>query len=134
MIAQSNYPLPTTPQLWKEGQFIYYFNHKDNGERVSADPMFSKDGDRYSAEFTILDSLDKPAIERAVTRAMADPELDRCVTDNIEVEAKPAIEVAKVYKPNASITSKISAILVDVEVMPVEVLYKCSVPPPQEGQ
>ena len=115
MTAQSNLPLPTSPQLWKEGQHIYYFNHKDNGVQKEKEA-----GRRYTAEFTIIDSLDKPAIERAVTRALADPELDRCVTDNIEVEAKPAIQIVKVYKLDASLTTKISAIMTDVEVMPME--------------
>jgi hypothetical protein len=109
MIAQSNFPLPTSPQLWKEGQHIYYFNQKDNGVQKEEEA-----GRRYTAELTIIDSLDKPAIERAVTRALADPELDRCVTDNIEVEAKAAIQIIKVYKTDASMTSKISAILADV--------------------
>jgi hypothetical protein len=115
MIAQSNNPLPTSPQLWKEGQFIYYFNQKDNGVQKE-----EEEGRRYTAEVTIIDSLDKPAIERAVTRALADPELDRCVTDNIEVEAKPAIQVVKEYKPDALMTSKISAILATVEIIPIE--------------
>lgn len=115
MITQSNFPLPTSPQRWKEGQHIFYFNQKDNGVQKEEEA-----GRRYTAEFTIIDSLDKPAIERAVTRALSDPELDRYVTDNIEVEAKPAIQIVKEYKPDASMTSKISVILTAVEIVPIE--------------
>ena len=97
MTATSNNPLPTTPQRWKEGQFIYYFNHVDNGEQITDDPMFSKDGERYSAEVTILQSIDDAEIERALTRAMVDPELDLAVINNIEVDAKPAIKCIKEY-------------------------------------
>lgn len=115
MIAQSNNPLPTTPQLWKEGQYIYYFNHKDNGVQKEEEA-----GRRYTAEFTIIESLEQPDIERAVTRALVDPELDRCVTDNIEVKSKPAMQVVKEYKPDALMTSKILAILTAVEIVPIK--------------
>jgi hypothetical protein len=115
MIAQSNNPLPTIPQLWKGDQFIYYFNHKDNG--VQKD---EEEGRRYTAEVTIIDSLDKLAIERAVTRALADPELDRCVTDNIEVEAKPAIQILKSYKLDTLVTSKIATIMAVIAMEPIE--------------
>lgn len=120
MIAQSNNPLPNTPQRWKDGQFIYYYNHVDNGIQESDDPMLSKEGERYMADFTILQSTDDPEIERAITRAMIDPDLNQAVIDNIEVEAKPAIQVVREYKSDALITSKISEILRVAEIMPVE--------------
>jgi hypothetical protein len=114
MIVQSNNPLPTEPQLWKGDQFIYYFNHKDNGVQKEME-----EGRRYTAEFTIIDSLDKSAIERAVTRSMMNPELDKCVTDNIEVEGMPAIQVVKMYEPDALLVSKIADIMILVDVDPI---------------
>lgn len=71
-----------------------------------------REGSRYSAEFIITNSIEKAGIEKALIRSFVDSALDKCVVDNIEVEGKSAIQIIKTYKPNATITAKISAILV----------------------
>lgn len=116
MNTQSNNPLPTTPQKWKEGQYIYYFNHKDNGVQLVDERGFSNEGRRYTSEFLITDSLDEIGIKQALMRSIIDPVLDQKVVDNIEVERKPAIKAVKIYKETALTTSKISEILVKAPI------------------
>ena len=107
MIARSNIPLPGNIQRWKDSQYIFYFNHKDNGIQEE-----EKEGQRYEADFTISDGETKANIEEALIRGIADTDMDRCVVDNIEVEGKKAIEVKKTYKITAQMTTQINAIFV----------------------
>jgi len=119
MKAQSNIPLPDKINRWKEGQFIYYFNHKDNGVQEK-----EKEGQRYEADFTISDGETKANIETALIRGIADTDLERCVVDNIEVEGKKAIEVKKTYQITAQMTTQINAIFVatPISIDPIEEL------------
>lgn len=121
MIAQSNLQLPTEFQRWKEGQFVYFFNHKDNGIQKEGE-----EGRRYAAEFIITKSVEKVEIEKALTRTILDPALNQMVIDNIEVEAKPAIDLVKDYKPDATTLTTIAAILIKtpIEIKPVEIKSK----------
>jgi hypothetical protein len=112
MKAQSNVPLPTTPERWKEGQFAYYFNHKDNGIQKEED-----EGRRYEAEFVITDSKEEAALEKALTRAILDPVLDKCVIDNIEVESKDAISLVKDYKPDAKTIAEVKYIIESMKIV-----------------
>ena len=118
MQAQSNLPLPTTFQRWKEGQMIYYFDHKDNGVQKA-----EEEGRRYTAEFTIVKSIEKADVEAALIRSILNPLLEKCVVDNIEVEAKMAIEIVKDYKADVITLAKVSAILVKtpIEIKPIEI-------------
>ena len=88
---------PDIPQRWKDDLYIYYFNHQDNGEQSIDEMGMSRDGERYQAEFTIVQSLEDAEIERAITRSIIDPELERAVVENIEVDKGNAIEVKKEY-------------------------------------
>ena len=119
MKAQSNIPLPDKINRWKEGQFIYYFNHKDNGIQEE-----EKEGQRYEANFTISSGNKKEDIETALIRSIADTDMDRCVVDNIEVDGKKAIEVKKTYKITAQMTTQINAIFVatPISIDPIEEL------------
>lgn len=119
MNTQSNNPLPITPQKWKEGQYIYYFNHKDNGEQPVDERGFSNEGRRYTSEFLITDFLDEIGIKQALMRSITDPVLDQKVIDNIEVERKPAIQVVREYKETALITSTIAVILGKASISPI---------------
>jgi hypothetical protein len=94
--------LPKEPQRWKEGQWIYYFNHKDNGIQGEG-----KEGSRYEADFTITKSLNQPDIEKALIRSMADTDIEKCIVDNIEVEGMKAIEIKKEYKVDPKISNQI---------------------------
>jgi hypothetical protein len=115
MITYSNNPLPVDPQKWKDGEFIYFYNHKDNGVQVK-----ENEGSRYSAEFVITNSIEKTAIEKALTRSILDPVLDKCVVENIEVDKMTAINVVKIYKTDAITTAKIAAIITPVKATPDE--------------
>jgi hypothetical protein len=119
MKAQSNIPLPDKPQRWKDSQYIFYFNHKDNGIQEE-----EKEGQRYEANFTISSGNKKEDIETALIRSIADTDMDRCVVDNIEVEGKKAIEVKKTYKITAQMTTQINAIFVatPISIDPIEEL------------
>lgn len=118
MKAYSNITLPFDPQIWKYNQYIYYFNHVDNGEQSA-----EKQGQRYEADFTIINSLRQEDIEYALKRSMVDEELEKCVVDNIEVEGKQAIEVIKEYNVDSKINTLISAILVatPIKIIPIDV-------------
>lgn len=117
MKAQSNIPLPNSIQRWKDGQFIYYFNHKDNGIQEK-----EKEGQRYEADFTISNGETKADIETALIRSIADPVLEKCVIDNIEIEGLNAIEIIKPYKKTQSITNQLNTIFISspVEIKPIE--------------
>ena len=112
MKAKSNIPLPDKINIWKEGQYIYYFNHKDNGIQEE-----EKEGQRYEADFTISNGETKANIEEALIRSIIDPDLEKCVIDNIEVEGKKAIEVKKTYKITAQMTTQINAIFVATPII-----------------
>ena len=92
MQAQSNLPLPTEPQRWKEGEFIIYNNHIDNG--VMPD---EEGGMRYMADFTIIKELTIDAVIQAFTRMLYEPTLEQKVVDTIEVAGGKAIDVVSVY-------------------------------------
>jgi hypothetical protein len=74
MTVQSNFPLPITPQLWKAGQFIYYFNQKDNGIQKPED-----EGKRYEADFTIIKAkeITNADIEKALIGSILDTPLEQ---------------------------------------------------------
>lgn len=108
MKAYSTLPLPIKPQRWKEGELIYYFNHKENV--VIKEDMMSE-GRHYEAEFTIEKEGVDPRY--AITRCLIDPELDKKVIENIEIEGVKAIDIKKEYKPTTLFLSKIDAIVLD---------------------
>lgn len=112
MKAFSNVPLPPVPERWKAGQYVYYFNHKDNGIQQEED-----EGRRYEAEFVITDSTKKTALEKALIRAILDPVLDKYVIDNIEVGSKNAISIVKDYKPDAKIIAEVKDIIESMELV-----------------
>ena len=97
MKAQSNIPLPDKVNRWKEGQFIYYVNHKDNGYLPTGDPMTDKSGQRYEADFTIVKEQTAENIINSFTRMINDVAQEQKVVDNIEVAGKPAIEIKPEY-------------------------------------
>ena len=99
MKAQSNIPLPIIPEIWKQGQYIMYINHKDNGVE-----FVEKKGSRYEADFTIVKELTAEAAINAFTRQQQDATLEKQVVDNIEVEGGNAIDVVKTYAVKASTT------------------------------
>jgi hypothetical protein len=82
---------------WKEGEWLLSVNHKDNGYLPTGDPMTDKSGERYEADFTIVDALDAPSAMYAFTRMTQDPVFDQKVIDNIEINGKPAIETKPTY-------------------------------------
>ena len=94
MNIQSNIPIPEI-QVWKEGQYLVAFNHKDNGLQPDGD-----EGKRYEAEFTIVNSLDEAEILRATHRHFHDTELEQNVIFNIETEGGNAIDIVKEYDPS----------------------------------
>jgi len=111
MTAYSNIAFPKSLQRWKDDQLVYYYNHKDNGIQAEGE-----EGKRYSADFVILRKGDLASITAALTKAFADPELNQKIIDNIEVDKKPAIDVIKSYKVDATITSSISVIITKTPV------------------
>ena len=74
-------------------------NQVDNG--IQTDGF---EGQRYTADFTIVDSLDAADAVNAVTRITADPVMDQLVVDNIEVNGKPAIETRVDYPTKVAST------------------------------
>jgi hypothetical protein len=92
MRTHSNNPLPTTPQLWKNDEYIIYVNHKDNGVQPE-----EKTGQRYEAEITIVREQTMEKVVDALTRMTYDPTLDQKVIDNIEVNGGSALNVINVY-------------------------------------
>jgi hypothetical protein len=92
--------LPTTPQKWKEGQLVVYFNH---------DFKTTDDGDIYSAEFTIVKDLKD--LRFALQRHFIDPELEQLVIDNIEINGVNAIDIRKEYKETPELTETIDKII-----------------------
>jgi len=115
MKAQSNIPLPGNIQRWKDSQYIFYFNHKDNGVQEK-----EKEGSRYEAEFTISNGISQEEIQTALIRNIADPELEKCVVDNIEIEGVKATEIIKPYRITAQMTSKINAIFTATPIKPID--------------
>lgn len=96
MKTSNTQPFPTTPQRWKEGQQVIYFNQtQEQGD----------DGIIYSVEFTIIRSMDE--LEHALLRHFCDPELEQKVIDNIEVNGKNAIDIVKDYEPNEDIVNMV---------------------------
>jgi hypothetical protein len=95
MKTNSNTAFPTSPTRWKDGEYVVYINHKDNGIQPEGD-----EGKRHEAEFTISTGIDDASIATAFERHFADPEHDQKVIDTIEVEGKPAIEIVKTYPEN----------------------------------
>ena len=74
-------------------------NQVDNGVQPEGE-----EGKRYTADFTVVDSLDAADAINAVTRITADPVMDQLVVDNIEVNGKPAIETRVDYPTKVSST------------------------------
>jgi hypothetical protein len=95
MKTNSNTAFPTSPTKWKDGEYVVYINHKDNGIQPEGD-----EGNRYEAEFTISTGIDDASISQAFERHFSDPEHDQKVIDTIEVDGKPAIEIVKTYPEN----------------------------------
>ena len=98
MKTNSNIQFPQV-QRWKEGQYMVVVNQVDNG--IQTDGF---EGQRYTADFTIVDSLDAADAVNAVTRITADPVMDQMVVDNIEVNGKPAIETKIDYPSKVTTT------------------------------
>ena len=98
MKTNSNIQFPQV-QRWKEGQYMVVVNQVDNG--IQTDGF---EGQRYTADFTIVDSLDAADAVNAVTRITADPVMDQRVVDNIEVNGKPAIETKIDYPSKVTTT------------------------------
>jgi len=92
MKVLSNNQLPTTPQLWKNDEYVIYVNHKDNGIQPS-----EKNGQRYEAEVTIVREQTMEKVIDALTRMTYDPTLDQKVIDNIEVNGGSALNVVNIY-------------------------------------
>ena len=74
-------------------------NQIDNGVQPEGE-----EGKRYTADFTVVDSLDAADAINAVTRITADPVMDQLVVDNIEVNGKPAIETRVDYPTKVAST------------------------------
>lgn len=108
MKSQSNLPLPAVPIRWKEGEWSYYFNHKDNGIQAA-----ENEGRRYEADFTIIKAkeITKTDVEKALVRSILDAPLEQKVIDNIEVEGKSAIDIIKTYTITKATSDKIAEIL-----------------------
>ena len=108
MKSQSNIPLPAVPIRWKEGEFCYYYNHKDNGKQAT-----ENEGRRYEADFTIIKAkeITKTDVEKALVRSILDSSLEQKVIDNIEVEGKSAIDIIKTYTITKATSDKIAEIL-----------------------
>lgn len=100
MKTESNSQLPFTPQKWKEGQLVVYFNH---------DLKITDDGDIYSAEFTIVKDLKD--LRFALQRHFIDPELEQLVIDNIEIKGVNAIDIRKEYNETPELTETIDKII-----------------------
>jgi len=98
MKTSSNIQFPQV-QRWKEGQFMVVVNQVDNGVQPEGE-----EGKRYTADFTVVDSLDAADAINAVTRITADPVMDQLVVDNIEVNGKPAIETRVDYPTKVAST------------------------------
>lgn len=104
MKATSNNQLPTTPQQWKNGEYIIYVNHKDNGVQPE-----EKQGGRYEADITIIREQTMEKVIDALTRMIYDPILDQKVIDNIEVNNGSALDIINTYSQKA--TSSIFPVL-----------------------
>lgn len=115
MTAQSNLPLPKEPQRWKEGEWVYYFNHKDNGYLPTVNPMTDKSGQRYKSEFTITRSKDDISLKEALVRHKEDIVFEQKIIDTIEVEGKYALDVVKTYNPSIATLSEINIIITDIK-------------------
>jgi len=74
-------------------------NQVDNGVQPEGE-----EGKRYTADFTVVDSLEVADAINAVTRITADPVMDQKVVDNIEVNGKPAIETKVDYPTKVAST------------------------------
>ena len=74
-------------------------NQVDNGIQSEGN-----EGLRYTADFTVVDSLEAADAVNAVTRITADPVMDQKVVDNIEVNGKPAIETKVDYPTKVAST------------------------------
>ena len=97
MKAQSNIPFPIEPQRWKEGQYVYFFNHMDNGVQEE-----EKSGSRYEADYTVMDELSLSATLNAITRKQNDPILEQKVVDNIQLNGSDAILATPIYQNKVS--------------------------------
>ena len=97
MKTKSNIPLPTEPQRWKDGEFIIYNGHKDNGVQ----PV-GMEGNRYEADFTIVRNLTAKDIVHAFTRMSNDPQLEQKVVDFIETNGGNALNVITDYPTKVS--------------------------------
>jgi hypothetical protein len=104
MKTQSNIKLPDSPLRWKEGEWVIFNNHKDNGYLPTGDPMTDKSGYRYEADFTIVKELTAEAAIKAFTRMTYDPVLDQQVIDTIEVNKGSALNVVKDYPVKVTTT------------------------------
>ena len=91
MKTNSNIQFPQV-QRWKDCQFMTVINQVDNGIQPQGE-----EGKRFTADFTVVDSLEVADAINAVTRITADPVMDQKVVDNIEVNGKPAIETKVDY-------------------------------------
>jgi hypothetical protein len=96
MKTKSNTPIAEV-QRWKEGQWAMAVNAVDHGYLPTGDPMTDKSGERYEADFTIVDALNAEEAIFAFTRMTQDPTFDQKVVDNIEVNGRPAIETKPTY-------------------------------------
>ena len=114
MKAQSNNPLPKSIERWKEGEYIYYYNHIDNGVQSE-----DNEGERYEADFVITKSTEKTEIEKALIKAIIDPELNQKIIDNIEIEGKKSIDIERDYTVTKEIIDEVTAIIKVAEIEPI---------------
>lgn len=105
MKIYSNYQITNIPQRWKEGEFVIYNNHKDNGVQPPDAFGIPQDGNRYEAEFTIIKELTAEAAIKAFTRMTYDPVLEQKVVDNIEVNGGSAMDVVVDYPTKVATTT-----------------------------
>ena len=120
----STIPFKTTPERWKEGEWVYYFNHKDNGYLPTGDLMTDRSGERYEAEFTIFRIKDEVALKEALTRHILDPVLEQQVIDTIEVDKKNALDIKKAYSVDAATAQKIDVIVYKPKEWALKIDYK----------
>lgn len=99
MNIHSNVPFPREAIRWKDGQWVLFVNHQDNGVQPEETA-----GSRYTADFTITKELSAVAAIEAFTRQLQDPQLDQAVIDNAEVSGVPAIDVTGEYATKAAVS------------------------------
>lgn len=76
MKIYSNNPFPEIPQKWNDTKYIYYYNRVDIGDQ--------SDGNRYEADFVVVDAIDQETIDKAIELASVDPVKAREIVDNIK--------------------------------------------------